>query len=55
MINYHRNLKMLKPKNPTNLRDPLYRQRREPTKKLRLNKLIEQEAAREIRQAKKTP
>jgi len=51
MKNYHKNLKT---RNPIRLNDPEWRQRREATKKQRLNKLIEEEARREIREAKKT-
>lgn len=54
MTNLHETMKTLKPKNPNRLDDPQWRQRREATKKQRLNKLIEEEAAREIREAKKT-
>lgn len=47
-------MKKIKPKNPiaSELADPLYKQRRERTKKARLNKLVEKEAEREIREAK---
>lgn len=44
--------KISKPKNPIKLSDPQYKQRRERTKKARLNRIIEEEAEREIREAK---
>jgi hypothetical protein len=41
--------KSFKPKNPINIRTPEYRQRREKTKKERLNRQREREAKKEIR------
>ena len=46
--------KILKPKNPINIRDPEYRQIRERTKKERLRIQQDREAQKEIREYNET-
>jgi hypothetical protein len=54
MKNSSMNFKKRRIKQHEELRDPKYRQRREPGKRIRLNEQLEREANEEIRQAKKT-